>query len=598
MRFSITLILLIVVVPFWGNAQVSPDCSTAIPICNNTPVNGKVNGFGIDDFNGSSVSGCIANATGTVESNSSWYRFKIGENGQLGFNIGFDVSEDWDFALYRTDDCSTLGEPIRCNYFDNSDSNSFIGLGEDPTGSSNFQYEDWLQVSAGEEYYLLLNNFSDNNSGFSIQFSGTIFNEFPNTALDCSVIDNLLGSPISACEYDTVVLEAATDEALVYEWYLDIGVGYQRIPGEHLSELNLAVSGFYRVLVVMPSGENILSEVQVVFSPAPFTNSLIDEMVCLDGTIVDLSAKNIEALGDESANEFRISYHSSQLDANLGLHPLSKEFEPTLDIQTIYVRNSSLVNPDCYDTSESFQILGKEVPLLDFTTQVFICKDTPIATLGQRVPEANYDYTWDSGQTSSQITVTKEGTYTLSATNSQNGLSCSTVRSVTVVFSEAPEILDVSVDYTGNTNQIRISLKKEGRFEFQVDDGEPQNSNVFSGLSSGLHTVSVRDVNGCGIDIQEIVIVGFPKFFTPNGDGINDLWAISGLGVLGDPVVFIYDRFGVLLYQMDEDSKGWDGSFNGMLLSPTDYWFQLTYVSSNGNRTQANYINNHFSLKF
>ena len=33
-------------------AQVAPDCVTAVPICNNTPVNGGTNGFGVDDFGG------------------------------------------------------------------------------------------------------------------------------------------------------------------------------------------------------------------------------------------------------------------------------------------------------------------------------------------------------------------------------------------------------------------------------------------------------------------------------------------------------------------------------------------------------------------
>ncbi|MGB3149918.1 MAG: hypothetical protein WBB27_04580, partial [Maribacter sp.] len=104
-RFYVVFIFNLFIGISFALGQVSPDCVNAVPICNNTPVNGGTNGFGIDDFNGSSVSGCIAQATGTIESNSGWYRFRTGESGQLGFNIGFDVSEDWDFALYRTNDC-------------------------------------------------------------------------------------------------------------------------------------------------------------------------------------------------------------------------------------------------------------------------------------------------------------------------------------------------------------------------------------------------------------------------------------------------------------------------------------------------------------
>jgi len=114
-------------------AQISPDCANAIPICTNTPLNGGTNGFGIDDFAGAAESGCLEKTlSGSIESNSTWYRFKTGATGQLGFNIGFDSNEDWDFALYRANGCDTLGDPVRCNFFDNrQDPKTFTGVGVD-----------------------------------------------------------------------------------------------------------------------------------------------------------------------------------------------------------------------------------------------------------------------------------------------------------------------------------------------------------------------------------------------------------------------------------------------------------------------------------
>ncbi|MEP0303963.1 MAG: T9SS type B sorting domain-containing protein, partial [Maribacter dokdonensis] len=66
---------------------------------------------------------------------------------------------------------------------------------------------------------------------------------------------------------------------------------------------------------------------------------------------------------------------------------------------------------------------------------------------------------------------------------------------------------------------------------------------------------------------------------------------------LEDPVITIYDRYGKLLYQIFEDSSGWNGSFNGQLLPESDYWFKLSYTNSLGENTNASYINNHFTLK-
>ena len=579
-------------------SQVAVDCGNAVPICNNTPINGGTNGYGIDDFNGASISGCITQATGTIETNSAWYRFRTGESGQLGFNIGFDANEDWDFALYNTDDCSNLGEPVRCNYFDNSDNSSYIGVGEDPTGVENIQYDDWLEVGPNEDYYLLINNYSNNNSGFSIQFSGNIFVTFPNTALDCSIVDNLLGPPIIACDNESVILDATTVGAIGYEWYLNLGIGFQRIPGENASLLSVAVSAMYRVLVVTPSGNNILSETQVAYAPAPVTYPLANETACLDGTYMDLSQKDAEALGDQSPFEFRVTYHKSLPEAMAGSNAVPKEYVPTTTSQTIYVRTTSIENANCFDASESFVIDGTELPVLDFDSEIFMCSNAAVATIGQPFPDSNYNYEWSSGQTSSQITVTNEGIYTLSAINQQGALQCVSVRSVTVIFSAPPAISDVTIEYKDDaSNIVQVVLEEEGIFEYQLDDANPQNSSVFKNVFPGEHTITVTDLNGCGKDTAEIVVVGFPKFFTPNADGVNDKWHVEGLSVLENPIITIYDRYGKLLYQLNENSSGWDGSFNGTLLPESDYWFKLSYTNEQGQTANAAFINNHFTLR-
>lgn len=579
-------------------SQVAPDCINAIPLCNNTPINAGTNGFGVDDFNGASVSGCITQATGTIETNSAWYRFRTGESGQLGFNIGYDSNEDWDFALYKTNDCGALGEPIRCNYFDNSDDSTYIGVGEDPTGVDNIQYEDWLNVEPNEDYHLLINNYSNNNSGFSIQFSGTIFVEFPNSALDCDIIDNLLGPPIIACDNENVILDATTVAALGYEWYIDLGAGYQRIPNENGPQLSVAISAMYRVLVLRPSGNNLISETQVAYAPSPVTYEVSDMIACYDGTTVDLSQKDAEALGDQSPFEFRVTYYASMEEAMNARNALSKEYIPILTFETIYVRTSSIENGACFDVSESFELNSFDLPVLDFNTSVYKCGESPTATIGQEIPDPNFLYEWSTGETTSMITVEESGVYTLSVINEQQALQCITIRSVKVVFSKPPVITDVTVDYEDDlSNEVRMFLKEEGNFEYQLDDDLPQSSPVFKDLYPGEHIVKVIDLDGCGSDSQEIVVLGFPKFFTPNADGINDSWQVLGLSVLENPILTIYDRYGKLLHQLSENSTGWDGSFNGLLLPESDYWFKLSYTNSLGQRTNAEYINNHFTLK-
>ncbi|WP_343485631.1 T9SS type B sorting domain-containing protein [Allomuricauda sp. d1] len=581
------------------NAQVAADCANAIPICDNTPVNGGTNGYGVDDFNGASQSGCLERTqSGSIESNSAWYRFRTNASGQLGFNIGHDSSEDWDFALYRATDCNSLGDPIRCNFFDNSDQKSYVGVGEDPSGDSgSVLYEDWLQVNAGEDYYLFINNFSSTNSGFSIQFSGEIFVTNPYDALDCSIIDNLLGPPIAACDGETITLDATTSGAVGYNWYANYGSGFQIVTGENGPTYTVANDAIYRV-EVLQSGPNIISDVQIAFTTAPMTQPVADDVYCHDGgTAYDLLLKDMEALGAQDPNLFNVSYHASQADAINGMNPLNKQYQKPVGSETIFIRVTSMENSRCFDASQSFELNAIQNPVLNIETDVPMCDNAPMEVIGETMPDPNYTYMWDTGETTPAITVGQPGNYTLTATNTASGITCNTVRTVRVTTSASPRITDIEIDEPQLSNTVTVITDVEGDFEYSLDDGGFQTSNVFEEVFPGAHTITMRDLFGCGVVTEQIVVVGFMNHFSPNGDGINENWHVDGLSNLNSAVVTIYDRYGKLLAQLNESSVGWDGNFNGLPLPSTDYWFKLSYVNQEGVRTYAKYLQNHFSLR-
>ncbi|MCR9226882.1 MAG: T9SS type B sorting domain-containing protein [Flavobacteriaceae bacterium] len=581
------------------HAQVAQDCADAVPICSNTPINGGTNGFGTDDFNGAASSGCLEQTTtGAIESNSAWYRFRTAEAGQLGFNIGHSSDEDWDFALYRATDCSNLGEPVRCNFFDNSENTSFIGVGEDPTGDmDSVHYEDWLQVGAGEDYYLFINNFSNVNSGFSIQFTGNIWVDHPNSALDCTIINNLLGPPIAACEGDNVILDATTSGAIDYEWYSDTGSGYQLIASANGATYSVQNSGQYRVVVTAPT-ENIVSDVQVGFNEVPVTGTLTDETFCQEADMAfDLNGKNSEALNGMNPDGFVVSYHRSQADANVGSHPLEKQYIPIGSLETIFVRTTSLANPECYDASQSFTLNAIETPVLSFSDQAVICESVGILEIGEISPNPSYTYQWSTGEEAPSLIVSESGQYTLTVTNQSNGTLCETSRTVFVEVSRMPQISSVDIEDLSVDNTVTINTENNGMYEYSIDGGDFQVSNVFQGVAPGVHTVQMQDPYGCGIVEEDIVVVGYLAIFSPNGDVMNETWQVEGLSTLNSPVVTIYDRYGKLIKQMNEFDPGWDGSFQGKPLPSTDYWFKLSYIDDNGNRTFAKHIQSHFSLR-
>ena len=86
-------------------------------------------------------------------------------------------------------------------------------------------------------------------------------------------------------------------------------------------------------------------------------------------------------------------------------------------------------------------------------------------------------------------------------------------------------------------------------------------------------------------------MIGYKKFFTPNGDGIHDNWKILGIREDFQPNsrVYIFDRYGKLLKELDPITQGWDGTYLGRPMPQTDYWFRVFLEDGRE-------FNGHFSL--
>jgi len=98
-------------------------------------------------------------------------------------------------------------------------------------------------------------------------------------------------------------------------------------------------------------------------------------------------------------------------------------------------------------------------------------------------------------------------------------------------------------------------------------------------LNPGEYIVYVRDQLGCGVSQKTVSVVGIMEFFTPNGDGINDICKISGLleNNQEDILLEVYDRYGKLLASFTNLDQGWDGTYNGENMPTDDYWFHIQF---------------------
>ncbi len=129
---------------------------------------------------------------------------------------------------------------------------------------------------------------------------------------------------------------------------------------------------------------------------------------------------------------------------------------------------------------------------------------------------------------------------------------------------------------------------------YQLDFGPFQRSPDFKNVASGLHSISVKHVNGCSeLTDNNVLIIGYPKFFTPNGDGYNDTWNIPGLQNQLKSRIHIFDRYGKLLKDISPKDPGWDGTYIGQPAPVDDYWFNVDYIE-NGVLKK---FKSHFTLK-
>jgi gliding motility-associated-like protein len=286
---------------------------------------------------------------------------------------------------------------------------------------------------------------------------------------------------------------------------------------------------------------------------------------------------------------YNFSYYKSLSDAEneviVNKITTSSNYKLTVGENKIYVRINS--NTSCY-AIVVLKITLFPKPIIPIQDIVPICENKSIlidAGIGAD------SYLWSNGKTTQTITVENPGDLSVKVTKNHGILSCFSYKSFTVKTSNIAKITAIETkDWTDNNNTIIVFTTGLGDYEYSIDGTNYQDSNQFKEVTSGEYKINVRDKNGCDTATEEIYLLMYPKFFTPNGDGFNDTWKIKSSDIENGLTIKIFDRFGKLLKELDSNSIGWDGTYIGQTLPATDYWFAIT-------RANGKVHKGHFSLK-
>jgi gliding motility-associated-like protein len=334
----------------------------------------------------------------------------------------------------------------------------------------------------------------------------------------------------------------------------------------------------------------------------------------------DLTRSESQILNGLNATDFVFRYYIQEADAIAGntndiSDPLT--FVNTQNTtQTIYVRMDSVAD-ECFQTAPlSLQV--NRVPEIQIEDEYVVCLDRnsivvapqnitllPNPPINTQLNDTEYSFEWYqgdaipanliTGQTGHSYIPSLPGDYTVIATNLTTG--CTIPATTTVIGSYPPESITIEVitpSFSDN-NMIEITVEGIGEYEYSLNDGPWQDSPIFGDLQGGEHTVYVRDTLNCGQVFTIFIVIDYPKFFTPNGDGYNDTWNIKGIADQPNAKIYIFDRYGKLIKQLSPISNGWDGTFNGEEVPSTDYWFTVEFIDPIDDTMKI--FKAHFTLK-
>ncbi len=448
------LVALLIGIAFNFNIYAqSTDCEGAIGVCSNGDINANSSGPGSNDFAGGSGSlGCI-----DEEHQTLWLFVQVESGNTLGFTIDPIGSDDYDFAVYGPDrTCDNLGNPIRCSWAAGSSNTGMNGSSSDYTeGAGGDGFIRWLNVSPGESYYILIDNYSSTNQGFTLEWNGNN-NLNCDVALPCPIID--LGPDTAVCDGSSLTLGGSTAPGVTYQWST----------GETTSMIDVTQSGTYWLAATKDTC-TVYDTIQVSLLESPIINLGADTTLC-QGESITLDATHPDATGylwqDGSTN-------ATFTATSTGAY--------TVEVQ----------NAICSGTDE-IVVTFDQIPIIDLGPDTILCDQNNFvldATSSNAI-----SYLWNDGSTNATLPINTSGTYSVIVESA----ACSNQEEIEVTFLSSP-VLNLGNDTTYcEGDEIVLSAYDAGTISYLWQDGSTDPT--FTATTSGTYSVEVQNASCTSTD--------------------------------------------------------------------------------------------------
>ncbi len=164
------------------------------------------------------------------------------------------------------------------------------------------------------------------------------------------------------------------------------------------------------------------------------------------------------------------------------------------------------------------------------------------------------------------------------------------VKPITVV-KKRNQLCDVPGEIT-----LTVNAKTDTTYKVKLGNGPTfPSGHVFKSLPVGNYSFTILSKHGCLLDTISITIqhdickpIIFPNTFTPNSDGINDVFKPIADSNASGYTLTVYNRWGGVVFISTDLHFGWDGKYKGKNVETGTYYWLSTYTSIDGSKNTQN----------
>ena len=457
--------------------DLSADCGTAKQLCGMESISvARTEGPGFVKEEGDATS-CWNEA---AETQSKWYQFDILAAGTVEFVVRPKANAGFRFLVFKGI-CGS--QAIEC-FSGGSNSDLPIGASDDSNASFNVdgKFLPSINATAGEQYYLVVDNKDDNSVGFDLQFAGTA------VIGDATLTAEIAAPPILNCTRPTIALNTAgTSEGEVYSYEWDIENGRFSDSLDVLAP-TLDKAGMYTLKVIDTKTRCATKAMVQVDDDFDFPTASIKEGVTLNCTQPDFVL-------DGSASSAGPAFAYNWITMGGNVVDNQNAANAKVDQAGLYILEVTNTTNNCIST-DTVEILGDFVaPDLLVEDATLTCRNDTVFSTASTTPDVVV--VWESDQLTQAITtktikITKPGIYRLTAT-APNG--CTTPAQVTIT--------DDQLYPTANAGAPTILSCQQPEYTLQGDSSSKATEIAYAWRTIGGQFTANADINSLNPIVNE-----------------------------------------------------------------------------------------------